>query len=221
MSISGRIARPLLATVFIAEGLDSVMRPARKVSQAEAVTLPVARRISALPDDTETLIRINGVVQVGAGLLLAAGRFRRLAAVALIGSVIPTTFAGHRFWEETDDTTRRQQRIDLYKNLGLLGGLILAATDTEGAPSLSWRARRGARRMATAVSLARGSNGTEHLRTAPARTARRSGRRARRLARATVAGLEVVVPVVGGGGDLAGTLRTLAHDHVPAMERTG
>jgi hypothetical protein len=28
----------------------------------------------------------------------------------------------------------------------MLGGLILAATDTEGRPSLAWRARRAARR---------------------------------------------------------------------------
>jgi hypothetical protein len=33
------------------------------------------------------------------------------------------------------------------KNLGLLGGLILAAVDTEGEPSLSWRAKRSVRAL--------------------------------------------------------------------------
>jgi len=33
------------------------------------------------------------------------------------------------------------------KNVGLLGGLLLAAVDTSAAPSLGWRARRAARRV--------------------------------------------------------------------------
>ena len=65
-----------------------------------------------------------------------------LAALALIGSIVPTTYAGHRFWEETDEATRAEQRMHFFKNLGLLGGLLLAAMDTEGKPSLGWRAKR-------------------------------------------------------------------------------
>jgi hypothetical protein len=68
-----------------------------------------------------------------------------LAALALIGSIVPTTYAGHRFWEESDDVAKQQQLTHFLKNLGLLGGLILAAVDTEGAPSISWRAKRRAR----------------------------------------------------------------------------
>ncbi|HUJ66530.1 MAG TPA: hypothetical protein VLX59_13380, partial [Acidimicrobiales bacterium] len=56
-------------------------------------------------------------------------------------------------WEETDEATKAQQRIHFIKNLGLLGGLILAAVDTEGAPSLGWRARRRARRASYALQV--------------------------------------------------------------------
>jgi hypothetical protein len=86
---------------------------------------------------------------------LAAGKFRRLAALALIGSIVPTTYAGHRFWEESDPATRAQQKMHFVKNLGLLGGLILAAFDTEGEPSLGWRARRQAREIETAIGVGR------------------------------------------------------------------
>ncbi|MBO0730635.1 MAG: hypothetical protein J2P57_15370, partial [Acidimicrobiaceae bacterium] len=81
------------------------------------------------------------------GTLMALGKFRRLAALALIGTIIPTTYAGHRFWEEEDEATRAQQRIHFLKNLGLLGGLILELFDTEGSPSLRWKAshRKGQR----------------------------------------------------------------------------
>jgi putative oxidoreductase len=145
MSISGRIARPLLASVFVYGGLDAIQHPEGKMKAAEKVTGPLSERIDALPNDTANLVRINGGVQVAAGVLLAVGKFRRLAAVALVGSVIPTTLAGHRFWEELDDEKRMQQQTHFLKNAGLLGGLILAASDADGAPSVSWRIRRQAR----------------------------------------------------------------------------
>lgn len=101
----------------------------------------------SLPNETDKLVRINAAVQIGAGVLLASGRFPRLAACALAGSLVPTTVAGHRFWEEQDGAQRSQQQIHFLKNVGLLGGLILAAVDTEGAPSLGWRTRRAVRRV--------------------------------------------------------------------------
>jgi putative oxidoreductase len=155
MSLSRRIARPLLASMFITGGLDAIQSPESKVKAAEAVTEPLKARFPALPQDTATLVRLNGFVQVGAGGLLAVGKFRRLAAWALVASVLPTTYAGHRFWEEIDEDVRAQQRVHFLKNLGLLGGLILAATDTEGAPSLGWRAHRRADQLTLALGSGR------------------------------------------------------------------
>ena len=66
----------------------------------------------------------------------------------LATSLVPTTAAGHRFWEEESPQSKAMQQTHFLKNLSILGGLILAATDTEGAPSLGWRARRAARRAA-------------------------------------------------------------------------
>ncbi len=155
MAISRLAARPLLSSIFIVGGVEALRHPDSKVKAAESVTGPLSERISALPSDPRALVQINAAVQVGAGLLLATGRFRRLAALALIGSIIPTTYAGHRFWEEDDDATRAQQTAHFLKNAGLLGGLILAAVDTEGRPSLGWRARRGARLVGRAVPVER------------------------------------------------------------------
>ena len=156
MSLSRTIARPLLAAVFISDGWDAIRNPSGQVKQAEPVLLSIADKVSVLPQDAETLVRMNGAVMVGAGTLMALGKFRRLAALALIGSIIPSTYAGHRFWEEEDEATKAQQRIHFLKNLGLLGGLILEAFDTEGAPSLRWRATRsrGKRRSKGGSELA-------------------------------------------------------------------
>lgn len=144
MAISRRIARPMMAAMFVAGGVDAVKRPKSKAPVAEPVTSTLAGPLG-LPDDTAQLVRINGAVQVGAGLMLATGRLPRLAATALAVSLVPTTLAGHRFWE-ADAEARAGQRIHFLKNVSMLGGLILAATDTEGRPSLAWRARKAAER---------------------------------------------------------------------------
>lgn len=152
MALTRRIARPLLASTFIVEGIDALRDPQSKAEASHAIAVPLARWIPSLSDEPERLVRINGAVQVGAGVLLATGRLRRLASLALIGSIIPTTYGGHRFWELEDGADRSEQRTQFLKNLGLLGGLILAAFDTEGEPSLSWRAHRRAARVGAAVA---------------------------------------------------------------------
>lgn len=116
--------------------------PDSKVKAAEGVTRRLSERFPALPDDTAALVRLNGGIQIGAAVLMALGKLRRLSALVLIGSIIPTTLAAHRFWDELDDAKRAAQQMQFFKNMGILGGLILAATDTEGAPSVSWRIKR-------------------------------------------------------------------------------
>jgi uncharacterized membrane protein YphA (DoxX/SURF4 family) len=166
MALSRRLARPLLASIFVAGGIDALRNPAGKAEKADPVTEPLSEGIGFVPEDPETLVRINGAVQIGAGLLLATGKFRRLASLALIGSIIPTTYAGHRFWEETEEVARAQQRMHFLKNVGLLGGLILAAVDTEGEPSLGWRTKRRVHQLEAAVAIGRAAGDPKSRRAA-------------------------------------------------------
>ena len=91
-------------------------------------------------------------MKVVAGTMLALGKFPRLASTALAASLVPTTLAGHRFWEETDPEAKQAQQIHFFKNVGLLGGLLIAAADTEGKPSLGWRGRKAAKLAAAAAA---------------------------------------------------------------------
>ncbi len=68
--------------------------------------------------------RLNGLATVAGGTALALGVQPKLAALELIGSLIPTTIAGHAFWEEEDAGARRMQETQFLKNLGLIGGLL-------------------------------------------------------------------------------------------------
>ncbi|HLH47567.1 MAG TPA: DoxX family protein [Acidimicrobiales bacterium] len=184
MSLSRVIARPLLASVFVVGGVDTFRHPARRADVSADVAVQLARRLG-LPEDPELLVRINAAAQVGAGTLLALGKFRRLSALVLMASLLPTTYAGHRFWEVEDPERRKQQQMHFLKNLGLLGGLLLEAVDTEGRPSLAWRSRRAARGAAVVLGdaaghlnpVSSGDDGKGRRRTPKAAAGMKAGRR--------------------------------------------
>lgn len=131
----------MLASIFIVQGYNTMRHPERVVKRAEPVVRPIAERVSFVPDDTEQAVRLNGAVQFAAGTMLALGWLPRLSALAIAGSLVPTTAAGHRFWEAEDEQERAQQKIHFLKNLAMFGGLLIAAGDTAGRPSLAWRSR--------------------------------------------------------------------------------
>lgn len=128
MSLVRSVARLLTGSSFAILGYDALMTPGGRVDQASR-TLDAIRKAAPLPEDDEMLVRVNGGVQAGAGVLLAIGRLPRLTALALAGSLIPTTVAGHPFWEVEDPAQRKAQRVQFLKNAAMLGGLMMVATD--------------------------------------------------------------------------------------------
>jgi putative oxidoreductase len=151
-----RIARPMLAGTFIYGGIQTLRNPQSRVPGAA----PIVEQITHLADkqlpvqvshDVEQWVKINAGVHVGAGALLALGKFPRFSALALATSLVPTTFAGHRFWEHDDPKEKFGQTSNFLKNTSMLGGLLLAAVDTEGKPSVGWRAKKTAGAAAAAA----------------------------------------------------------------------
>jgi putative oxidoreductase len=143
------ISRALLAAPFIVGGINALRAPAAVAPAAETVGVPIAEQVG-LPTDPEMLVKINAGVHVGAGALLALGVMPRLASLALAATLVPTTLAGHRFWEKTGDD-RRQQMIHFAKNAGMLGGLLASALDTGGRPSVFWRGRKTAGQVSSSI----------------------------------------------------------------------
>jgi putative oxidoreductase len=143
----------MLASIFILQGYDSFRRPEKYAPRAEPVVRPIAERVSAVPAKTEDAVRLNGAVQMVAGSLLALGRWPRLSALAIAATLVPTTMAGHRFWEEEEEGNAAQQRIHFLKNASMFGGLLIAAADTAGNPSLAWRTRHAAKTARREASL--------------------------------------------------------------------
>ncbi|WP_063056385.1 DoxX family protein [Nocardia salmonicida] len=142
-----RIARALLGTTFVAAGVNGLMNQKPRAAAANALAdkgrtgLPDALA-ARVPDDPSQFVRINSAAQVVGGLLLASGRAPRPAALVLAATVVPGTVTEQDFWAESDPDRKAAKRVGFLKDLGLLGGLMIAAADTEGKPSLGWRARR-------------------------------------------------------------------------------
>ena len=148
-----RIARPLLASSFVYGGIDTLRNPASRVPGATPVVEQITEQADKalpvqVPRDVEQWVKVDAAVKVAAGSLFALNKAPRLTALVLSASIVPTTLAGHRFWEHEDPTEKFGQISNFLKNAGLLGGLLLAAVDTEGKPSVGYRARRAARAAA-------------------------------------------------------------------------
>lgn len=129
----------MLASIFVTAGYETLRNPERVAPLAEPVVRPVIDQVPFLPEQTASAVRLNGAVQVVAGTLLAFGKVPRLSALALAATLVPTTWAGHRFWEAEDEQERAGQKIHFMKNVSMLGGLLICAADTGGRPSLAWR----------------------------------------------------------------------------------
>lgn len=143
-----RIARPLLAAVFVNSGIDALRNPEPRAKLAAGMVHAAAERFGT-PDDPLLAARVNAGVMVAGGLGLATGAAPRTSALALAGSLVPTTLAGHAFWEYPS-AERGAQRTQFLKNLGLLGGLLL----TVDTPYAQERAARKARKAVEAEHAA-------------------------------------------------------------------
>jgi len=187
-----------MSSIFFVGPVTTLRNSSQVAKKAESVTEPMVRLAQRagvpITHDPELLVKINAGAQLLGAAALATGRCPRAAAGLLAVTLVPTTLAGHRFWEESDPAARAQQQLQFAKNLSLLGGLMIAAMDTEGKPGKAWLARQAAKRL---------SKKADHL----ASTARLE---------AKIAALEAA----GAGDTLAETLTTAgkaAREHAQGL----
>ncbi len=139
MSIVRVLARPMLASSFILSGLDRLRHADQTAKQLSPV---LSAAVQALPfaTDEKMLARVIGGTQLGAGVMLAAGKFSRLSALLLTLTSTLNAVVEYRTADSSTAEGRTQRRHQLLKNVSLSGGMLLAAVDTAGKPGLAWRA---------------------------------------------------------------------------------
>ena len=157
MTLLRAVPRAMLASYFVASGIKAIRDPESLVPAAEPLAdrvVPLVKQYSpeqvasVVPENTVTLVRFFGIAQVLGGTALATGKGRRLGALLLAGTLVPSTIAKHPFWTVQDPDERAQDRSHSLKNVSLLGGVLIASADTEGKPSLAWRAQKGGQSLA-------------------------------------------------------------------------
>ena len=139
MSFVRFLARPMLASSFVLAGMDKL----KNADDTAAQLSPLLRRTAdALPfqPNEKVVARVIGGTQIGAGVCFALGKSARLAATLL---AVISVLNGYVEWRSADTSSkeaRDARRKQLLKNVTLTGGVLLAAVDTAGKPSLAWRA---------------------------------------------------------------------------------
>ncbi|MBF6216002.1 DoxX family membrane protein [Nocardia puris] len=210
-----RLARPLLATAFVADGIDTLIHPQSRAKTAATLVQQGERSlppgvVQKLPSDPGTVVRVNAIAQVSGGVLLALGRAPRFASLVLAATVVPATVTEQDFWAEQDPDRKIAKRNAFLKDVSLLGGLLIASADTEGKPSLGWRGRRAARNAAATVSAALPFGATADNATGEAlrHNAHEAAERAKALGSTAAAkGAEVAGTIQEHGPDWAATAR--------------
>ncbi|MGP7959912.1 DoxX family membrane protein [Sanguibacter sp. A247] len=149
-----RLARPMLASWYVHDGLDAVRTPAPHV----AVARPVADRVTSalgrppVPERTLTwAVRAHGAATIVAGLGLALGRAPRSSAAALAALTLPLAVAQQPM---TSPRSLDKSRLTPFVHaLGGLGAAVLTAVDLEGRPGVAWRVDKARRDRADRTPL--------------------------------------------------------------------
>ena len=189
MSLLRFVARSMLASYFVVNGVKAFRHPEEFVPDVQPLAdkvlplvnsaLPASAR-GYLPEDTAGLVKCSGVLQVIGGLSLATGLGRRVGAGVLAVTMVPHVLVSNPL--KAKGAERSAIESQLGKNVALLGGVLLAAQDTEGKPNIAWRVRTqrqmiGKEAAKRKVELERDARATAED---TARLARKSFRKARR-----------------------------------------
>lgn len=107
------IGRLMLALIFILSGFNKITGWDGTLQYMSSKGLPL----------TEVLLGLTILIELGGGLLIAAGWYARWAALAVFLFIIPTTLVFHNFWT-FEGMERQMQMIQFLKNLAIMGGLL-------------------------------------------------------------------------------------------------
>ncbi|MEB3300792.1 MAG: DoxX family protein [Cyanobacteriota bacterium] len=110
-SLLNRIARVLLCLVFVHAVIGKLTGFDRVAGAIASKGLPLAPLL---------LVAAMGLMSVGSALVISGWK-ARLGVVLLLLFLIPTTLIFH------GDGSNAQERIQLFKNLAIIGGLLLVA----------------------------------------------------------------------------------------------
>ncbi|HEY3408515.1 MAG TPA: DoxX family protein [Propionicimonas sp.] len=189
MSLLRFVARSMLASYFVINGVKALRHPEDFVADAQPLADKVLPLVTSalpaeargyLPEDTAGFVKCNGAMQIVGGLSLATGLGRRLGAGVLALTMVPHVLVANPLKAKGAERTVVSSQLN--KNIALLGGVLLAAQDTEGKPNIAWRVRTQKQLLSKEAAKRKAELQRDTRATAEdtARIARKSFRKARR-----------------------------------------
>jgi putative oxidoreductase len=130
------IGRVLLSVLFILYGFEKAMDPSKILAS------PGAKHFMDLVAGGAPapiwLGYVIAAIELLGGLAVLFGIQTRLAAWGLFIWVIIATYFGHPFWS-MEDPARAGMQVHFFKNLAIMGGLLLLASAGPGRISVDGR----------------------------------------------------------------------------------
>ena len=143
MSIVRRLARPLLATGYVAGGVEAFRNSSAAAEKLDPVLKQVEQVLPQVRPVTANRAQVaQGIAaaQVLAASALALSKLPRLSASVLLGTTAINTYVQYQSADTSTKEAKSNRRNNVYKNLSLVGAVMIASVDTSGNPSLAWRA---------------------------------------------------------------------------------
>jgi uncharacterized membrane protein YphA (DoxX/SURF4 family) len=197
MSLLRFAARTMLASFFVVNGVKALRNPESLVPATEPIAkafLPLAEKTlppqaaAYLPEDAKGLVKLTALAQIAGGISLATGLGRRVGALVLAVSMVPQLVDSAPFGPSGDG----ERTGDFVRDLALTGGVLLASGDTEGQPTLAYKAKTRAEMLGREAEHTKAAvvREAEHTKAAVVREAERTkkslqreGKRAARKAK--------------------------------------
>lgn len=144
MSLVRRFARPLLASSFIVSGVDRLRDPESSRHLAKAVNLAASStpQLAVLRGQEKLVGQVLAGSQVVAGTLFALGKLPRFSSAVLLMTGALNSYVEYRATEAETKEAKTARRNAALVNGSLLGAIAISAVDTDGSPSLAWRASK-------------------------------------------------------------------------------
>jgi len=111
------VGRVLFALVFIMSGVNHLTNRKGMTMYAQSKGVPAPG----------ALVTLTGVVILAAGVMVALGWHRFIAAGLLVIFLVPTAFMMHAFWKETDPMAKAGEMAHFLKDLALAGAALFMA----------------------------------------------------------------------------------------------
>lgn len=125
------IGRIFLGWIFVRSGYGKIFDIPAYAATFPARGLPTFLAYIAVP------------AEFFGGIALILGLATRYVVLVMVIFMLVATFSSHRYWEFTDVAVRRAQDSSFYKNIAILGGLLLLFVGSPGRLSIdAWLRKR-------------------------------------------------------------------------------